>query len=51
MLNEDMIMAIETAQLFEGLGRFHIEDNMLITGNGAEVLTSLMDTEEMIIIS
>ena len=51
VLAKDMIMSIETAQLFEGLGRFHIEDNVLITDNGAEILTTLMDTEEMVVIN
>jgi len=51
VLAKDMVMSIETSQLFEGLGRFHIEDNVLITDNGTEILSSLMDTEEMTVIN
>ncbi len=50
-LAKDMVVCIETSQLFEGLGRFHIEDTVLITDNGAKILTSLMDTEEMAVIN
>ncbi len=50
-LVKDMIMCIETSQLFEGLGRFHIEDMVHITDEGARILTSKMNTEEMFVIN
>ena len=50
-LAKDMIMCVETSQLFEGLGRFHIEDIVHVTEEGAKILTSLMNTESMTVIN
>jgi Xaa-Pro aminopeptidase len=49
-LVENMVMCVEVAQKFEGLGRFHVEDVVLLTKNGPERLTSLMDTREMMML-
>ena len=46
----DMVMCIEVSQKFEGLGNFHVEDIVHISANGTEVLTSMMDTSEMLVI-
>jgi len=51
VLAKDMVMCIETSQLFEGLGRFHVEDMVQITDDGVKILTSLMNTEEMTVIN
>jgi len=49
-LVSDMVMCIEISQRFEGIGNFHIEDMVHVTESGPEILTSLMDTSEMLVV-
>ena len=50
VLVPDMVMCIEVSQRFEGLGNFHVEDMVHVTANGAQILTTLMDTTDMMVI-
>jgi len=42
-IHEDMVLAIEPGCYWEGGGGLRVEDNFLITGNGAEKLSSFPD--------
>jgi Xaa-Pro aminopeptidase len=46
----DMLLCIEIAHRFEGLGRFHVEDLIRVTADGGERLTTLIDTRDMLTI-
>ena len=50
VLVPNMIMCIEVSQKFEGLGNFHVEDMVLLGEKENEVLTSLSDTSEMLVV-
>lgn len=46
----DMLICVEIAQAFEGLGRFHVEDLVRVTERGGERLTTHIDTAEMLVV-
>jgi Xaa-Pro aminopeptidase len=46
----DMVMCIEVSQKFDGLGNFHVEDIVHVTPNGAQILTTLIDTTDMMVV-
>ena len=50
VLVPDMVMCIEVSQKFDRLGNFHVEDIVHVTPNGAQVLTTLMDTTDMLVV-
>lgn len=50
VLVPNMVMCIEISQKFEGLGNFHVEDMVLLGAEKNEVLTSLTDTSEMMVV-
>ena len=43
-------MCIEVSQRFEGLGNFHVEDMIVVKDNETEILTSMSDTSEMLVV-
>ena len=49
-LAPNMLMCIEIAHAFDGLGRFHVEDLVRITDHGAERITTLIDTSELLVV-
>ena len=46
----DMLICVEIAHAFEGLGRFHVEDLVRVTERGGERLTTHIDTAEMLVV-
>lgn len=46
----DMLICVEIAHAFEGLGRFHVEDLVRVTERGSERLTTHIDTAEMLVV-
>lgn len=49
-LEPNMMLCIEVASMVPGLGRFHVEDLILIGEDGYMLLTDHMDTSEMTVI-
>ncbi len=49
-LRPNMLICIEPVVLFEGLGGFQVEDLILITEDGSQILTDYADTEELFVI-
>ncbi len=49
-LTQDMLLCIEIAHRFEGLGRFHMEDLIRVTPAGGERITTLINTSEMLVV-
>jgi Xaa-Pro aminopeptidase len=49
-LAPNMLLCIEIAHAFDGLGRFHVEDLVRITDHGAERITTLIDTSELLVV-
>jgi Xaa-Pro aminopeptidase len=50
VLVADMVMCIEIAHTFGGLGRFHVEDLIRVTEAGGERLTTLINPDEMLVV-
>jgi len=49
-LRANMLICIEPVVMFEGLGGFQVEDLVLITEDGSQILTDYSDTEELFVI-
>jgi Xaa-Pro aminopeptidase len=49
-LAPDMLLCVEIAHAFEGLGRFHVEDLVRVTDRGGERVTTHIDTSEMLVV-
>ncbi len=49
-LAPEMLICVEIAHAFPGLGRFHVEDLVRVTGRGGERLTTHIDTTEMLVV-
>jgi Xaa-Pro aminopeptidase len=49
-LRPNMLICIEPVILFKDLGGFQVEDLILITEDGSEILTNYADTEELFVI-
>lgn len=47
VLQEGMVICIEPLLLVPGIEGYHVEDEVLITRDGYEILTSLIDTSEL----
>jgi len=45
-----MVICVEIAHAFKGLGRFHVEDLVRVGDQGGERLTTFIDTSEMLVI-
>ncbi len=50
-LEPGMLVNVEPSHIEQGDARYHIEDTVLVTSNGGEVLSSFMRTESMFVIS
>ena len=51
ILETGMLINIEPSHIEEGDARYHIEDTVLVTDDGIEVLSSFMPTESMFVIN
>jgi Xaa-Pro aminopeptidase len=49
-LRPNMLICIEPVVLIEGLGGFQVEDLVLITEDGSQILTDYFDSEELFVI-
>jgi Xaa-Pro aminopeptidase len=49
-LRPNMLICIEPVVLIEGLGGFQVEDLILITEDGSQILTDYFDSEELFVI-
>lgn len=50
VLEPGMVIAIEPTHVEQGKARYHLEDNLLITEDGVELLSNFMDTERLFVI-
>lgn len=50
VIEEGMIINIEPSHIEQGDARYHIEDSVLITSDGMELLSNFMNTENMFVI-
>ena len=46
----EMLICVEIAHAFAGLGRFHVEDLVRVTERGGDRLTTHIDTSEMLVV-
>ncbi|HMJ97584.1 MAG TPA: Xaa-Pro peptidase family protein [Thermoleophilaceae bacterium] len=51
VLEENMVLNIEPSHVERGSARYHVEDNVLVTGDGARLLSRFSATERMAEIS
>jgi Xaa-Pro aminopeptidase len=51
VLEAGMILQIEPSHIEPGDARYHIEDSVVVTQDGVEVLSDFMDTREMFVIT
>lgn len=47
-LQEGMVLCIEPLLLIKGYGGYHLEDEILVTNDGCEIITNQMDTSRLI---
>lgn len=50
-LEENMLLCVEPLMLLPGVGGYHLEDEVLVTKNGYEIITNRMDTSRLFEIS